>query len=320
VAENVRSRGSDRLGIEPCSSCDSSKHRRGGQRDSHAPGCLEFRTPVTVSGLDLLGSSFLSNSHTEFITPSGCSILLNQALVADDEIDIRIGHREVRGRVAGKLRTLTEGHIYAIEFDQPANFRWDVPFPETADPGPTLHLHCSACDLGGEVTLTGVDALVYEAVGAIMRACPRCCERTLWRQERGANRQQWSNGPLPDSSSGSVSGEPVSGLPLASHIERLRPKPRTKDDRKSRRIQLKGAKACLQTPVRGTDVAVVVDISKGGLRFVSSKNYERGDWLRVAVPYTEGGTNIFVPAEIVRIEKRAAGSMPGVYALKFRSQ
>lgn len=77
-------------------------------------------------------------------------------------------------------------------------------------------------------------------------------------------------------------------LPLASHIERLRPKPRTKDNRKSSRIQLKGAKACLQTPVRGTDVAVVVDISRGGLRFVSSKRYEPGDWLRVAAPYTEG--------------------------------
>jgi hypothetical protein len=116
-----------------------------------------------------------------------------------------------------------------------------------------------------------------------------------------------------------VSGEPVSVLPLASHIERLQPKPRTKDDRKSGRIQLKGAKACLQTPVRGTEVAVVVDISRGGLRFVSSKRYERGDWLRVAAPYTEGGTNIFVPAEIVRIGKRAADGMPGEYALMFRS-
>lgn len=317
MAENVRSQGSDRLGIEPWSPCDSSK--RGGQRDSHAPGCLEFRTPVTAAGLDLLGRSFLSNSHTEFITPSGCSILLNQALAADDEIDIRIGYREVRGRVIAKLRTLTEGHIYAIEFDQRANFRWPVPFSETADPGHTLHLHCSACDLGGEVTLTGVDALVYEAIGAILRACPRCCERTRWRKERGANRQQWSKAPLPNSSSGSVSGEPVSVLPLARPIERQRPKPRTKDDRKSSRIQLKGAKVCLQTPVRGTDVAVVVDISRGGLRFVSSKGYERGDWLRVAAPYTEGGTNIFVPAEIVRIEKRAANGMPGEYALMFRS-
>lgn len=52
---------------------------------------------------------------------------------------------------------------------------------------------------------------------------------------------------------------------------------------------------------------------------MSSKSYEPGDWLRVAAPYIEGGTNIFVPAEIVRIEKRAADGMPGEYALVFRS-
>jgi hypothetical protein len=75
----------------------------------------------------------------------------------------------------------------------------------------------------------------------------------------------------------------------------------------------------MQTPMRGTDVAMVVDISRRGLRFVSFKRYERGDWMRVAAPYTEGGANIFVPAEIVRVEKRAAAGMPGEYALMFRS-
>lgn len=75
----------------------------------------------------------------------------------------------------------------------------------------------------------------------------------------------------------------------------------------------------MQTPVRGADVAVVVDISRGGLRFVSFKRYERGDWMRVAAPYTEAGTNIFVPAEIVRVQKRAAAGLPGEYALMFRS-
>ena len=84
------------------------------------------------------------------------------------------------------------------------------------------------------------------------------------------------------------------------------------------RVQLKGAKACLETPVRGTDIVSIVDIAKGGLRFVSSKRYERGDWLRVAAPYTAGGNNIFVSAEIVRVHKAAGDGLPGEYALKFR--
>ena len=247
--------------------------------------------------MDLHGQNFLVNSHTEFIAPSGCSIFLKQALAVDDEIEIRIDGHEVRGHVAGKLKTLKEGHIYAIEFDAPAG-RWDVTFPE-AGPGAALALHCCACDLAGEVTLTGVEALVYEATGAITRTCPRCCERTRWRQERGGNQPSGE----PRTSAGAFvrhSRQPVSVLPLAGYIEPLQPKPRTKNERKSARIQLKGAKACVQTPVRGTDIVLVVNMSRGGLRFVSSKRYERGDWMKVAVPYTAGGNNIFVPAEIVR--------------------
>jgi hypothetical protein len=75
----------------------------------------------------------------------------------------------------------------------------------------------------------------------------------------------------------------------------------------------------VQTPVRGTDIVLVVNMSRGGLRFLSSKRYDRGDWMKVAAPYTLGGNNIFVPAEIVRIHKSAVDGMLGEYALKFRS-
>jgi len=267
--------------------------------------------------MDLRGQNFQANSHTEFIAPSGCSILLKQALAVDDEIEVHIDEHEIRGHVAGKLKTLKQGHIYAIEFDKPAG-RWDVTFPD-AGPGDTLTLYCCACDLAGEVTLAGIEALVYEATGAITRPCPRCCERTRWRQERGGNQQQHSRGHLTSSSPGADPGQPASVLPLAGYIEPLQPQPRTKNERKNARIELKGAKACVQTPVRGTDIVLVVNMSKGGLCFVSSKRYQRGDWMKVAAPYTAGGNNIFVPAEIVRVHRRMADGMPGEYALVFRS-
>jgi hypothetical protein len=282
------------------------------------PGCVEFRTVVTAAGLDLHGCSFVAKSHTEFVTPSGCTILLKQALAADNDIDITIGNCEVRGRVAGKLRTLKEGHIYAIELD-PAAGHWDVVFPESPEPARVHLLHCRACDLPGEVILTGIDALIFEASGAITRLCPRCCERTRWKQETGGNQSGQSRGPLPAHSPGTHPKQPVAALPLATHIEPLQPKPRTKDERRSSRIQFKGAKACLQTPVRGTDVVLMVNMSRSGLRFVSSKRYDTGDWMKVAAPYTPGGNNIFVPAEIVRIHRRPADGIPGEYALIFRS-
>jgi hypothetical protein len=300
----------DRHGIGQRSSRDSSSPARGAKS---IPGYLEVRIALTASGMDLSGCTFLAKSHTELIMPSGCTVLLKQALAADDEIDVTVGNCEVHGRVAAKIRSLKEGHIYAIEFDPKAG-NWDVAFPKSPEPAPTL-LHCSACDLAGEVTFTGVDALVFEATGAITRLCPRCCERTRWKQK--GDKQQGRNGavPLPEMNP----KESVAVLPLGGYIEPLQARSRTRDQRRTSRIQLKGAKACVETPVRGPDVVVVVNMSRGGLRFVSSKRYDRGDWMKVAAPYTPGGNNIFVPAEIVRIHKHPADGMPGEYALIFRS-
>lgn len=308
------SRPSDRNGVE---SLDRSNGARSDKRDSHAPGCLQFRAAVTAAGMDLKGHSFVANTHTEFIAPSGCSLILKQALAGDDDVDLHIGGRQVHGRVAAKLKSLKEGYLYAIEFDPAADFRWNVPFPEMVEAAPALQLYCTACDLPGDVALNGLDALVYEAAGAITRTCPLCRERTRWAITRGAS-QPRTRVSLPPPTPGAGPRQTLPVLPLATQFEPLQPRPRTREERKSARVQLKGAKACVETPVRGTEVVLVVNMSKSGLRFLSSKRYERGDWMKVAVPYTPGGNNIFVPAEIVRIHKNAANGIPGEYALRFR--
>jgi hypothetical protein len=265
--------------------------------------------------MDLEGHSFVAHSRTEHISASGCSIFLKQALAGDDDIELRIGGREVRSRVAAKLKSLKEGHLYAIEFEPSSDFHWDVPFPDAAEAAPVLQLRCSACDLPDDVALSGLAFLVYEATGAITRACPLCRERTRWVSARDAG-QPPPKASLPSPAPAAEPRQQFPVLPLATPIESERK--RSREERRSARVQLKGAKACVETPVRGTDVVLVVNMSKGGLRFVSSKRYEFGDWMKVAVPYTPGGNNIFVPAEIVRVLKSAAHGMPGEYALVFR--
>jgi hypothetical protein len=293
--------------------CCDDAHRS--KRDAPAPSCLPFRTAVTAAGMDLSGQLFVAHSHTEIIVPSGCSILLKQALASDDDIDLHIGSREIRGRVVAKLKSLKAGHVYAIEFEPSANFRWEAPFPDVAEAPPVVQLRCSACDLPGEVTLTGLDFLVYEATGAITRTCPLCHERTRWATTIGAGQPRTKASPPPPTPGGAPQRTlPV--LPLTTPVEPLRT--RSRDERKNARVQLKGATACVETPVRGADVVRVINMSKSGLRFVSTKRYECGDWMKVAVPYTPGGNNIFVPAEIVRVLKSAAPGLPGEYALVFR--
>ena len=61
--------------------------------------------------------------------------------------------------------------------------------------------------------------------------------------------------------------------------------------------------ACIRHPERGEDVVACEDMSKGGLRFKSSKRYYAQSLIDVAVPYQPGQPAIFVPAQIVFAEE-----------------
>ncbi|HYL84988.1 MAG TPA: PilZ domain-containing protein [Candidatus Angelobacter sp.] len=61
--------------------------------------------------------------------------------------------------------------------------------------------------------------------------------------------------------------------------------------------------ACVRHPQRGDDVVVCEDMSRGGLRFKSHKQYYARTLIEVAVPYQPGQPAIFVPAQIVYVEE-----------------
>ncbi len=61
--------------------------------------------------------------------------------------------------------------------------------------------------------------------------------------------------------------------------------------------------ACIRNQERGDDIVLCEDMSKGGLRFKSSKNYYARSLIEVAVPYQPGQPAIFVPAQIVFVEE-----------------
>ena len=62
--------------------------------------------------------------------------------------------------------------------------------------------------------------------------------------------------------------------------------------------------ACVRHPHRdGDDIVLCEDMSKGGLRFKSRKQYYAQSLIEVAVPYQPGQPSIFVPAQIVYVEE-----------------
>jgi hypothetical protein len=62
-------------------------------------------------------------------------------------------------------------------------------------------------------------------------------------------------------------------------------------------------KACVRRPNLEDDIVACEDMSRGGLRFKSSKKYFEGTMIEVAVPYAPYEQAIFVPAQIKYVQE-----------------
>ena len=77
---------------------------------------------------------------------------------------------------------------------------------------------------------------------------------------------------------------------------------RPEDRRKHPRARVK-FQACIRRPGMPDDVVSCEDMSRGGLRFKSKKQYFAKTMIEVAVPYSPGGQSIFVSAQIVHVHE-----------------
>ena len=62
-------------------------------------------------------------------------------------------------------------------------------------------------------------------------------------------------------------------------------------------------KACVRRPGFPDDVVACEDISRGGLRFKSAREYFEKMLIDVAVPYSPGDQALFVPAQIAYVQE-----------------
>ena len=77
-------------------------------------------------------------------------------------------------------------------------------------------------------------------------------------------------------------------------------------DRENRRKHARtrvNFKACVRRPGSADDIVACEDMSRGGLRFKSSREYFEKTLIDVAVPYSPGDQAIFVPAQIVYVQE-----------------
>lgn len=260
---------------------------------------------ILVGWDDASGKQFSEQTRTEVVAGNGASLILPQNLSPGTVITISSKVGKANARIVGQVGVVDGGYVYGVAFlDEGCQRFWGVTFPPLADDeAPSLTLECSGCSRTEEVHLDVVEGMVYDANRVITKWCEPCQRATSWRNVQLLADAQFV----------------TSRVGVADEIQQLKPPPRGTNERKHPRITMRNARACIARPGEDGDVVDVQDLSRGGVRFSSFVNYQIGTWVRVAVPFIEGTSNIFVEGRIVRVHSRPNAGCPGEFAIQFKA-
>jgi hypothetical protein len=247
---------------------------------------ISISISVRVSCIDLAGEHFTDVVQTVNVSRSGCCLPLKCSLAPGQKIHLqRIGSgEEAVGRVVGQTGIRSEHNLYGIEvLNQSDNFwgirfprQWGIRFPrekELEESHSRALLKCAVCQTCHVTALNEVELSVFQITHRLTRMCDVCSANTVCE-------------PVPDETS----------------PEELLATGKKADKRKYGRISMKTV-ACVGPLGPEADLVDVVNISRGGICFHSSKTYHEDSWIQVAVPYTQGAANIFVAGCVVRSRK-----------------
>jgi hypothetical protein len=95
---------------------------------------------------------------------------------------------------------------------------------------------------------------------------------------------------------------PAAAAPSAA-VSSARVAVKERDNRRKHTRTRVNFKACVRRPSSTDDVVACEDMSRGGLRFKSSREYFEKTLIEVAVLYSQGDQAIFVPAQIVYVQE-----------------
>ncbi len=256
--------------------------------DSVATHPAKIQLPVEVIGPNLHGQQFFERTETLTIARNAVTILLKSILAADAEVIIRNPEtdEEAVACAVGVPQGDGSAHIYKFIFtDSTANI-WHLQFP-AAEPPKLVQLECSGCHTVSSHSLSEGELELFESARQLVRPCKGCNSLRTWKDP--------AREAAPRKRVGPPKQDPIPAKAASSPEER----------RKNRRTAMKMT-ACIRFSGL-EDVVNCEDISKGGFRFSSPKEYPEGTRVEVAVPYAESGLNIFSQAIIKHCVKKPDG-------------
>ena len=263
---------------------------------------------ILLVGSDMEGKMFSEQTKTVLLSKHGAGILSQYALYAEQELILRRldTDKEAEVRVVGQLGVHDKIHTYGVAFLNPDLDLWGIKFPSMSDSekeASRVMLQCCGCKTRELVEQIDLESDVYRVNEGIIRSCKKCGSSTYWRQA------------IDDAEGETVSAEasPVEFEEKAEEVEAEAAKvdtsesaptqksaARTENRRKHVRTKA-NFKACIRTYTFGEEIVACEDISRGGLRFKSRKEYLPNSDIEVAAPYSPGTQSIFVRAQIIYV-------------------
>ncbi len=244
--------------------------------------------PIVLTGTDPAGREFVEETKTLVVGGRGAKIKSRHALVPQQRLRIRClkTGRVSDLRVAGPIGGDEEGGHYGVELLNAGTDFWGISFPLLTSAGRAasrMLLECTRCHSQEVAHLDVFELEVLLANECLMRSCRQCKDSSLW---------------IPPALEGGESA--ISDLASISR----HPIHERKDPRISLRVD-----ACIRHPVYGDEVVVTENVSRGGFRFRSTRDYPIASLIEAALPYVPGAANIFAPARIVYREDHPTQAM-----------
>jgi len=250
---------------------------------------IEMAVPVEVMGTDYYrGQPFCLKGQTVVVSRHGAAVAVNYALATDQEVTLLCMDtgKEVASRVVGLIPRPEKDLVYGIAFLNDLANPWGIEFPTLTgiDEGfGRILLECRSCQNSSVFHLNEIEVQVFETSESIHKLCKHCAATTAWKK---ATNQTLRRIPEPK------------GTPASTPVRQAA---RIVNKRKHGRIQTDVA-ACIRESGFSEEVGRCENLSRGGALLRTAKPYQKRAQIEVALPYSIGGPNIFVPAQVVRSE------------------
>jgi hypothetical protein len=297
-------------------------------------GRIPESIPILLIGSDLDGKVFSESTSTVVLSFHGAIILRCPDRKSEAVI-----------RIVNQVGSSNGAFTYGVAFVDPNLHFWNPEFPSLSPAeleAGLVTLVCSSCKTIEKFDNSEIKPDLFALNKGLLRLCKRCGFSTLWKSAAGANGHEPGLSPVtqtplapsvpaPPSYSPPPQNPVTYSRPLAAPVQTslqapitsqpsvyqepratvltLPPPSQSQPPRVERRKHVRtrvNFSACVRHPDRGDDIVICEDMSRGGLRFKSKKQYYAQSLIEIAAPYNPGQPAIFVPAQIVSVQELPA--------------